>query len=612
MSFSTELFLEYKKRPGKPALARLLENHQDALYSLCRQVLRHPQDAEDACQEILLELSRKVDSIAEPERFSGWLYRTALHTALDLKRQRGRRQVREAGARRDAETAPQEAHDALHEGLARLDDTTRQLVVEHYFARRPLRELAAERGCSEVAVWKRIQGARERLRQTLGSAALSALDGIDPLRAPAGLAKKALLQGGLTMAASGGIKLAIVAPLLLLAGAGTLLMARRSLPPPTEAAAKASAEITAPRMSSAASAVPPPAAGRPVDPATKASLPARRPYPFNAKPIPPEKSAAARTWAILSSARISIDEENKPVAEFLGRLARELGLTIIVDPVTGHQAGHDTATFKVQNIVIDACLRLLLQPRGRAYEIRADGSIHVGKQEDVPGGYELEARSLPNLQGQLEAARGYLNQAADGKVEEAPKTTPDPRALKIRVPQGETTLEGELRRLEDDYGLRVRVESPAGSIEGYVAWRNLMQTRFLQLVEEPTAEEHVQQLARQAGLVALHRGREYFTLTTEDRAQQFRAQEEEERRQDAEVQQTFGKVLPESGTLSVQDLVDGMARVSGWEVVPSEEVWNSGAAVMLPPGTTLREGLDALKAQGFRWGRYFGKVFIVK
>jgi len=54
MSFSSELFLEYKKRPGNGALARLLECHQDAVYSVCRHVLRHPQDAEDACQEVLL------------------------------------------------------------------------------------------------------------------------------------------------------------------------------------------------------------------------------------------------------------------------------------------------------------------------------------------------------------------------------------------------------------------------------------------------------------------------------------------------------------------------------------------------------------------------------
>ena len=101
-----DLFLEYKKRPGRARLAQLLERHQDAVYSLCYRVLRHPQDAEDACQEVLLEVSRQVDAIDQPAGFAGWLYRTTLHTALEVKRQRGRRKVREAVAGRADRTEP--------------------------------------------------------------------------------------------------------------------------------------------------------------------------------------------------------------------------------------------------------------------------------------------------------------------------------------------------------------------------------------------------------------------------------------------------------------------------------------------------------------------------
>jgi len=250
MSISTELFLEYKKRPGRASLARLLERHQDAVYALCLQVLRHSQDAEDACQEVLLEVSRQVDAIEEPLRFSGWLYRTALHTALDVRRKRGRQRVREAKASRpcEAENPLPASAEALHEGLAGLDDTSRMLVVEHYFSRRPLRELAMERGCSETAVWKRIRSARERLKQTLGSVAISNLDGIAKVSAPAGLVRQVLgLKGGLAMAAKGGISLAIVTPLMLLGVAGTVVLARRGeLPPMTKAVPKPTAALGIP------------------------------------------------------------------------------------------------------------------------------------------------------------------------------------------------------------------------------------------------------------------------------------------------------------------------------------------------------------------------------
>jgi len=93
--------------------ARLLEHHRDAILRVCRRVLRHPQDAEDACQEVLLEIARQVDAIEEPERFAGWLYRTALHTALDVKRKRGRQRARDAAWGRSPVAAPESA-EALH------------------------------------------------------------------------------------------------------------------------------------------------------------------------------------------------------------------------------------------------------------------------------------------------------------------------------------------------------------------------------------------------------------------------------------------------------------------------------------------------------------------
>jgi hypothetical protein len=47
-------------------------------------------------------------------------------------------------------------------------------------------------------------------------------------------------------------------------------------------------------------------------------------------------------------------------------------------------------------------------------------------------------------------------------------------------------------------------------------------------------------------------------------------------------------------------------------MLPSEAAWNSGASFAIPPGSTLRQGLDALKAQGFRWALHDGKLFILK
>src|SRR5687767_15517837 len=102
MKAEADPFLAYKKSPDRAGLVRLLKAYQDTVYSVCFQVLRHAQDAEDASQEALLKAVRQMDSIDDSERFSAWLYRVALHAALDLRRSRGRREAREAAKRRPA------------------------------------------------------------------------------------------------------------------------------------------------------------------------------------------------------------------------------------------------------------------------------------------------------------------------------------------------------------------------------------------------------------------------------------------------------------------------------------------------------------------------------
>src|SRR5438093_7089016 len=60
--------------------------------------------------------------------------------------------------------------DELHEGMSRLDEEDRDLLIERYFDRRTLQEMGERRGISAVAARKRIEKARERLKRMLGGA----------------------------------------------------------------------------------------------------------------------------------------------------------------------------------------------------------------------------------------------------------------------------------------------------------------------------------------------------------------------------------------------------------------------------------------------------------
>jgi RNA polymerase sigma-70 factor (ECF subfamily) len=281
-------FSAYKTRPGRDTLLVLLKAQQDTVYNLCYQVLRHPQNAQDAAQQVLMGLLEALPKIADGAHLKQWLHRAAFHVCLDLKKVQKRRREREARvAKMDESALPDEIADLVQLHISRLDDELRTLVVEHYFDQKPLGLLAAERGVSPVAVWKKLDRAKERLRDSLTRAghasALPALDpflaSLKPVAAPKGLLTKAMLAKAAGAAALGGIAMKIKAiaaiAVLVLGAAGALGVAavrrrderRREVELKEEAAAKlraaaATAKVPVAR-SQAGTAAPAPAAAAP-------------------------------------------------------------------------------------------------------------------------------------------------------------------------------------------------------------------------------------------------------------------------------------------------------------------------------------------------------------
>jgi len=167
-----ELLREYFRSPSPDTLIPLLNACTDPVYNICVQVLRNRQDAEDAAQTALIKIFDQVMATAEIRDFDRLLYRVALNTALKARLQRERRLSREFRRTpmpgRDG--VPDEVRGAVYEAIAELDDDARCLVVQHFMEGRTLEELGRERGCSAVAVWKRIDRAKSRLREALEKA----------------------------------------------------------------------------------------------------------------------------------------------------------------------------------------------------------------------------------------------------------------------------------------------------------------------------------------------------------------------------------------------------------------------------------------------------------
>src|SRR5262249_42876257 len=88
-----ELLTRYVEHRDTSAVELLAWRHGAVPLGVCRRVLRHEQDAEDAFQAALLVLARKAGTVGEPAALPGWLHRVAYRCALAAAARRPKREV---------------------------------------------------------------------------------------------------------------------------------------------------------------------------------------------------------------------------------------------------------------------------------------------------------------------------------------------------------------------------------------------------------------------------------------------------------------------------------------------------------------------------------------
>ena len=220
----------------------LIRTHQDGVYTVCLHVLRHPQDAEDAAQEALLKIAAGAPAVREPRAFKSWLYRVTWHTAVDHLRKRATRRRIEEGSAPMTPSLTEEQREAIHEAMAALPDDDRLLLVEHYFEKSTLAELGRREGISDVAMGKRVDKARERLKRGLAGAGIliassqvaQALESVEMASAPSGLVGSALAAGGIVMGVKSMAPVLIAVALLFLGLGGLggyVIASKRTIEP---------------------------------------------------------------------------------------------------------------------------------------------------------------------------------------------------------------------------------------------------------------------------------------------------------------------------------------------------------------------------------------------
>ena len=81
--------LVLRARSGdRQALEDLVHRHQAWIYNIALRMLHHPQDAEDATQEILIKVLTRLASFEGRSSFRTWLYRIVVNHVLNMERGR--------------------------------------------------------------------------------------------------------------------------------------------------------------------------------------------------------------------------------------------------------------------------------------------------------------------------------------------------------------------------------------------------------------------------------------------------------------------------------------------------------------------------------------------
>jgi RNA polymerase sigma factor (sigma-70 family) len=155
------------------AFATLLRRHGPMVLHVCRRVLGHEQDAEDAFQATFLVLARNASSLRKKSALASFLHGTAYRLALSAKRAAARRRKHEGEAleRRSfnpaAELSWREVRELLDAEIARLPEKHRSIVILCCLEELSQADVARRLGVNERTVSNRLAVARERLGQRL-------------------------------------------------------------------------------------------------------------------------------------------------------------------------------------------------------------------------------------------------------------------------------------------------------------------------------------------------------------------------------------------------------------------------------------------------------------
>jgi RNA polymerase sigma factor (sigma-70 family) len=168
-----QLLERFVRQRDEAAFEVLVWRHGPKVLGVCRRVLRHDQDAEDAFQAVFLILARKGGSIGKGQAVASWLYQVAYRVALRARRRAEKRASQPLPPAEVPATPPapnaewSELRPVLDDEVNRLPEKYRAPFILCYVDGKTNEEAAQELACPKGTVQSRLAWARQRLRLRL-------------------------------------------------------------------------------------------------------------------------------------------------------------------------------------------------------------------------------------------------------------------------------------------------------------------------------------------------------------------------------------------------------------------------------------------------------------
>lgn len=157
-----------KQLPQEEFLS-LVNTYRNLLYKVCNLYTNSAEDREDLYQEIIFQLWRSWPGFRGEAKFSTWLYRIALNTAISGLRKKKKQipvasiDLHETLAELPQQNGKEEQVQLMYSAIARLTDIEKALVML-YLEDKSYEEMEEILGINQNSLRVKMNRAKEKLR----------------------------------------------------------------------------------------------------------------------------------------------------------------------------------------------------------------------------------------------------------------------------------------------------------------------------------------------------------------------------------------------------------------------------------------------------------------